>query len=245
MMPKSAAEESIRMMDQDSPRNRFRIVVFLSGRGSNFRAIAEALDASAPAAIVRVISDRKSAAGLEYAASRGIPCTVIPRSAGTQTPDEFHCRLEEAAAAENPDLIVLAGFMRILSPGFVMRFAGKVVNIHPSLLPSFRGLDAQGQALAAGVTIAGCTVHYVTQDLDGGPIIAQAAVAVLPGDTGETLSERILREEHVLYPAVVLAIARGEVALGKDGRVERTGPAPDANSAFRIFPSTRFSAAPK
>jgi phosphoribosylglycinamide formyltransferase-1 len=209
----------------------FRIVVLLSGRGSNFRAIQEALKGvRTNARIVCVLSDRPKAQGLEYAASEGLPVRVVSRRIKERTLPDFHRELEEVIASENPDLVVLAGFMRVLPPELVRRFEGRIVNIHPSLLPSFRGLDAQGQALRAGVALAGCSVHYVTEELDGGPIIGQAAVPVFADDTEETLSERILRQEHRIYPRVVLAIASGEISLSSEGKVVRPKNTLDGSS---------------
>lgn len=196
----------------------FRIVVFLSGRGSNLRALYEYIvGENLPIEIARVICDKQAAPGLKYAEERGIPSTYVPRKPKEESPEQFHQRLIQAAAAENPDLVVLAGFMRILSAEFIEAFRGKIVNIHPSLLPAFRGLHAQRQALDAGVRIAGCTVHFVTEELDGGPIVAQAGVPVLPADTEETLSDRILTQEHRIYPLAIRAIAEGKVSLGSDG----------------------------
>lgn len=216
----------------------FKIVVLISGRGSNLRALVERLEVDGGrAAVAGVISDKRSAAGLEYAGSRNIPWTVVPREAGTCSAAEFNTRLADAAANYRPDLIVLAGFMRIVTVEFLQRFPQKVINIHPSLLPSFRGLRAQRQALEAGAKLAGCSVHYVTEDIDGGPIIAQAAVPVLAGDDEAALTSRILRCEHMLLPEVVLAIAKGDVCLEQNsGRMRvKTGSRLQADSEDRLF----------
>lgn len=178
-----------------------RIGVLVSGRGSNLRAILDAADAGKlDAEVVAVVSDKSDAPALRYAGP-GVAC-VVGRG---DFPDAE--AFENAIASElekrGVELVVLAGFMRILGPGFVRRFAGRIVNIHPSLLPSFPGLHAQRQALLHGVKIAGCTVHRVDETLDGGPILAQAAVPVLEDDTEETLSARILKEEHKLLPETI------------------------------------------
>lgn len=226
-------------------RDVFRVVVILSGRGSNFEAIAKFLqrDGGPERAIeiVRVVSDRKSAGGVSLAEQRNIPVTVVARRPSEQSAEEFHAKLESVVAAEDPHLVVLAGFMRILAPSFVQRFAGRTINIHPSLLPAFPGLDPHGQAIRAGVSISGCTVHYVTEALDGGPIIAQSAVPVFPDDTPDTLAARVLAEEHRLYPAVVSGIARGEILMADDGSVTRRGARASEKQALSSPLSLRSS----
>jgi phosphoribosylglycinamide formyltransferase 1 len=180
------------------------LTVLASGRGSNFRAILDAIEAGTLTARVdRLISDQQDAAALSLAAERGVPAEYIawPRGGRQDFEAAVTQRVEEAGSA----LIVLAGFMRLLSADFVDRFAGRVLNIHPSLLPAFKGLDAPGQAVAYGVKVSGCTVHLVTADMDAGPILAQVAVPVLEGDTGERLAARILVQEHRLYPATIAA----------------------------------------
>jgi phosphoribosylglycinamide formyltransferase 1 len=180
------------------------LTVLASGRGSNFRAILDAIEAGTLTARVdRLISDQQDAAALSLAAERGVPAEYIawPRGGRQDFEAAVTQRVEEAGSA----LIVLAGFMRLLSADFVDRFAGRVLNIHPSLLPAFKGLDAPGQAVAYGVKVSGCTVHLVTADMDAGPILAQVAVPVLEGDTGERLAARILAQEHRLYPATIAA----------------------------------------
>ncbi|MDR1649399.1 MAG: phosphoribosylglycinamide formyltransferase [Synergistaceae bacterium] len=180
-----------------------RLGVLVSGRGSNLRAILDAIGAgNLDAEVAAVVSDKPDAPALRHVEGRvGVAC-VVERG---RCPDAR--AFEDAIASElekrGVELVVLAGFMRVLGPGFVRRFAGRIVNIHPSLLPSFPGLHAQRQALLHGVKIAGCTVHRVDETLDGGPILAQAAVSVLEDDTEETLSARILKEEHKLLPETI------------------------------------------
>ncbi len=180
------------------------VAVMVSGRGSNLRALVSAYDDGrldpATSRIALVLSNVADAPALAFAESRGLPTQVIPHGRDRHA---FEAAVDEALRTHAVDLVVLAGFMRLLSPGFVARWSGRIINVHPSLLPSFRGLHAQRQALEAGVTIAGCTVHHVDAGTDTGPILAQAAVPVLPNDTEETLSARILVEEHRLLPLVV------------------------------------------
>jgi phosphoribosylglycinamide formyltransferase-1 len=185
-----------------------RIAILLSGRGSNFAAIARNVAAGViDAEIAVVISNRPGAAGIALAEQLGLPALVVP-SQGKQR-EEYDRLLVAELQQRNVDLVCLAGFMRLLSPTFVRAFPNRILNIHPSLLPSFPGLEAQRQALEHGVKITGCTVHYVDENLDAGPILLQAAVPVLPDDTVETLSARILVEEHRLYTeAINLVCAR-------------------------------------
>ena len=185
-----------------------RIAILLSGRGSNFAAIARNVAAGViDAEIAVVISNRPGAAGIALAEQLGLPALVVP-SQGKQR-EEYDRLLVAELQQRNVDLVCLAGFMRLLSPTFVRAFPNRILNIHPSLLPSFLGLEAQRQALEHGVKITGCTVHYVDENLDAGPILLQAAVPVLPDDTVETLSARILVEEHRLYTeAINLVCAR-------------------------------------
>lgn len=186
-----------------------RLAVLLSGRGSNFEALADACDhGKVPARITVVVSDRDDAAGLGRARVRGIEAVAIPRSAyGSKADHEqaIAAAIERAGA----DLVCLAGFMRILSGAFVDRFPMRVLNIHPSLLPSFPGLDAQGQAIGYGVRVSGATVHFVDAGTDTGPIVEQEAVPVEPADTAESLSERILHVEHRLYARAVRRVLEG------------------------------------
>ena len=187
-----------------------RIAILISGRGSNMVALADAIQTGTipNAAIAIVISDQPDAKGLRVAAERGIKTLVIERLGRKR--EEHDREIVSVLRDEKVDLICLAGYMRVLSPFFVEAFKGRILNIHPSMLPSFPGLDAQRQALEHGVKMSGCTVHFVDNTLDGGPIIAQRTVPVLPGDTAETLSARILEQEHILYPeAVALVLKHG------------------------------------
>lgn len=187
-----------------------RIGVLLSGRGSNFVALADSIAARRipDAEIAIVVSNRENAAGLRLAAERSIPSRVIP-SKGIER--EAYDRLVVAALKEaRVDLVCLAGFMRLLSPHFIAAFRGRILNIHPSLLPAFPGLEAQRQALDYGVKFSGCTVHFVDENLDAGSIIIQAIVPVEPGDTEETLAARILKEEHRIYTEAVRLVLSGK-----------------------------------
>jgi phosphoribosylglycinamide formyltransferase 1 len=194
---------------------KFRIGVLGSGKGSNFVAIADACRAgTVPAEVVLVLSDVAEAGILERARERGIPARFAP-------PGKFRTKLDEdaertyieALRGAEVDLVALAGFMRVLKDGFLHAFAGRIINIHPSLLPSFPGLEAWKQALAHGVRVTGCTVHFVDAGVDAGPIIGQQTVPVLDDDTSETLHQRIQVAEHALYPRCVAAIARGAVTV--------------------------------
>jgi phosphoribosylglycinamide formyltransferase 1 len=190
-----------------------RIGVLLSGRGSNFEALADSAAAGRipDAEISIVISNREDAAGLQRAAERRIPARVIP-SKGVER--EAYDRLVVAALNEAlVDLVCLAGFMRLLSPFFVAAFRGRILNIHPSLLPSFPGLESQRQALDYGVKFSGCTVHFVDENLDAGPIVKQAIVPIEPGDTDETLAARILSEEHRIYTEAVRLVLSGKFRI--------------------------------
>jgi phosphoribosylglycinamide formyltransferase 1 len=192
-----------------------RLAILLSGRGSNFEAIADAVDAGTipNAEIVAVVSDVPDARGLARAKERGLPSFVVDRRA--HRPRREHEGAILAALDERkPDLICLAGYMRLLSPEFVARWRGRILNIHPALLPKFPGLDAQRRALEAGEAESGCTVHFVDEGTDTGPVILQRRVPILPGDTEEALSARILVEEHRAYPE---AIARVLANLEKPG----------------------------
>lgn len=176
------------------------------------------LKAGLPARICAVISNDPAAKGLATAAAHDIPTAVVDHKAYA-TREDFDAALAQAIDTHHADLVVLAGFMRILTTAFVSRHAGRMVNIHPSLLPSFPGLHTHRQALAAGVRIHGCTVHFVTPQLDHGPVIIQAAVPVLPGDTEETLAARVLAEEHRIYPQALRWLCEDRVSVGADGRV--------------------------
>lgn len=186
------------------------IVILISGRGSNMEAIVKA---AIPGCVVRaVISNRADAAGLAFAADRGIETAVVDHR-GFDTREAFDQALGDAVDAHAPDLVVLAGFMRVLTAGFVRRYEGRLMNIHPSLLPSFPGLHTHRRALEAGVRIHGATVHFVTAELDCGPVVVQAAVPVLDGDDEDTLAARVLRQEHKIYPAAVRWFVEDRLAL--------------------------------
>ena len=190
-----------------------RIGVLLSGRGSNFEALADAIAAGRVpnAEIAIVISNREDAPGIAKAQARGIPAQVIP-SKGLQR-EEYDRQVVAALREKEVDLVCLAGFMRLLSPYFVAEFRNRILNIHPSLLPSFPGLEAQRQALEYGVKFSGCTVHFVDEQLDAGPIVAQAVVAVRDTDTPETLAARILDEEHRIYAEAVRIVLEGNYRI--------------------------------
>lgn len=189
-----------------------RLGILISGRGSNFEAIANAIARRRlDAEIAIVIANRASAAGLDIARERGIPMRVI-ESRGMER-EAYDKLVVEELRTHDVDLVCLAGFMRLLSASFVQSFPNRVVNIHPSLLPAFPGLDAQRQALEYGAKITGCTVHIVDEFLDSGPILVQAAVPVLDGDTVESLSARILAQEHVIYPKAIGYLAENRVDL--------------------------------
>ena len=189
-----------------------RLGILISGRGSNLEAIADSIDAGKLAAeIAVVISNRQEARGLEIARQRGLPAVCIP-SRGLDREIYDRMVLDELTGRE-VELVCLAGFMRLLSATFIRRFPQRILNIHPSLLPAFAGLDAQQQALEHGVRITGCTVHFVDEDLDSGPIILQAAVPVRDDDTVEQLSARILKEEHRIYPEAIGIVLRGEYRI--------------------------------
>jgi phosphoribosylglycinamide formyltransferase 1 len=188
------------------------IVVLISGRGSNMQAL---LDAGLP--VSTVISNVADAAGLAIARARGVAtCTVAHRDFASR--EAFDAALAEEIDRHAPRLVALAGFMRVLTAAFVRRYDGRLVNVHPSLLPSFPGLDTHARALTAGVKVHGCTVHFVTEQLDRGPIIVQAAVPVRPDDTDATLAARVLRQEHVVYPRALRWFLDGRLVIG-DGVV--------------------------
>lgn len=175
------------------------IVVVISGRGSNLEALARA---GLPARISAVVSNRPDAAGLRFAAERGIPTAVVDHRRFPER-DAFDAALAEVLDRYEPDLVALAGFLRVLGGDVVRRYEGRMLNIHPSLLPAFQGLHTHRRALEQGVKVHGCTVHFVTPALDHGPIVIQAAVPVRPGDDEATLAARVLRQEHVIYPRAV------------------------------------------
>ena len=179
------------------------IVILISGRGSNMEALVRACAAEGwNARIAAVVSNRPDAAGLAFARTHGIATAVVDHTAYTGR-EAFDAALAAAIDAFAPDLLLLAGFMRVLTPGFVARYAGRMLNVHPSLLPAFPGLHTHRRAIASGAKVAGATVHFVTPEVDHGPIVAQAVVPVLEGDTEDALAARVLAREHVLYPLAV------------------------------------------
>jgi phosphoribosylglycinamide formyltransferase 1 len=190
-----------------------RIVILISGRGSNMRSIALACDSERwSAKVVAVISNRPDAPGLGFAAQNDIATAVVDHKAFT-TREAFDAALAQAIDAHTPDLVVLAGFMRILGHDCVRKYEGRMLNIHPSLLPLFPGLHTHRRAIEAGCKLAGATVHFVTAELDHGPIVLQAAVPVLPGDDEDTLAERVLAKEHVIYPRAVRWFVEGQLHI--------------------------------
>ena len=203
-----------------------RITVLISGRGSNLAALIDAANAGAiDGAVTHVISNRPEAGGLTHAERNGIASTVVDHCAFA-TRDGFDAALAEAIDASEPELIVLAGFMRILGAPFVQRYAGRMLNIHPSLLPAYPGTGTHGRALDDRATRHGCTVHFVTPDVDGGPIVAQSEVPVLSGDDAATLAARVLEAEHRLLPQVVGWFCAGRLSVEGD-RVRIIAPRPD------------------
>ncbi|MEM8813530.1 MAG: phosphoribosylglycinamide formyltransferase [Pseudomonadota bacterium] len=210
---------------------RMGVAVLISGRGSNMEALIRATTADDfPARIVGVLSNDASAAGLQTASKAGLPIAAIDHR---QFPSRqaFEKAVDAQIVEWGADLVACAGFMRILSDYFVSRWHGRLVNIHPSLLPLFKGLHTHERALEAGVRIHGCTTHFVTGGVDEGPILLQAAVPVLPGDTAETLATRVLREEHRIYPETIRQVALGNLSLEK-GRVTVNGTLYDRNSVL-------------
>jgi len=209
-----------------------RVVVLISGRGSNLQALLEAV---LPVEFACVISNKADAKGLEIAAAHGVPtCVLNPRD----FPDRaaFDAALAAEIDRREADLVILAGFMRVLSDAFVLHYERRMINIHPALLPSFPGLDTHERALAGGVKVHGCTVHFVTPEVDSGPILVQAAVPVLAEDTPASLAARVLRQEHRIYPQAVRWIAEGRVDWRQDGTVCVRGLT-DAAQAALVSPS--------
>jgi phosphoribosylglycinamide formyltransferase-1 len=198
------------------------IVILISGRGSNMEAIVRACQGEAwPARIAAVISNKPDAGGLIFAQAHGIPTAVVP-SKEFATREAFDAVLQETIDGFAPDLVVLAGFMRILTPAFVEHYAGRMLNIHPSLLPLFPGLHTHRQALAAGVLEHGATVHFVTAELDHGPAVLQARINVQPGDTEASLAARLLDQEHMIYPQAVRLFVEDKLSI-EDGTVRISG----------------------
>jgi phosphoribosylglycinamide formyltransferase-1 len=203
----------------DPQKLRPRFVILISGQGSNMQALVQACQSGDCAAdVAAVIASRAETAGLAWAAAQGIHTVGLAHTAYPNR-DTFDAALAETIDQFSPDYVLLAGFMRVLTPGFVERFAGRLINIHPSHLPSFQGLHTHAQALATGVQSHGCTVHFVTPVLDHGPIIAQGVVPVHHLDTPETLATRVLGMEHIIYPQVACWLAQGRVHLTSDQRV--------------------------
>ncbi|MEY8876252.1 MAG: phosphoribosylglycinamide formyltransferase [Leptothrix sp. (in: b-proteobacteria)] len=201
-----------------------RIAILISGQGSNLRAIVQASRAEAwPAQMVAVLSDRADAPGLAWASEQGLPTVLVDRRLHPHRMD-FDLALSAALDALAPDLVVLAGFMRILAPELVERYAGRMLNVHPSLLPAFPGLRTHQRAIDAGCRIAGATVHFVTAELDHGPIVIQAAVPVQPDDDAQALAARVLIQEHQIFPRAVAWFVRDELQLAA-GRVRHVGAA--------------------
>jgi len=208
-----------------------RVAILISGRGSNMMALVEAARApDYPAEIVSIIANRPDAAGLAWAKAQGLPTVAIDHKSYA-TREAFDDAVHAALIEARTHLIALAGFMRIQSAAFVQKWQGRQLNIHPSLLPLFKGLQPHRQAVEAGVKISGCTVHFVTEEMDSGPIVAQAAVPVLGGDTPETLAGRILVAEHKLYPHALALVASGRATL-EGGRVRVNGAAGQHDELF-------------
>jgi phosphoribosylglycinamide formyltransferase-1 len=203
------------------------VVILISGRGSNMQAIVEA---NLPVRVAAVISNRPDAAGLEWAANQGIATQTVDHRSYTSR-QEFDARLADAIEAHSPDLVVLAGFMRILGDAFVARFAGRMMNIHPSLLPAFPGLHTHRRAIEEGVKLHGTTVHFVTPALDHGPIVIQAAVPVLPDDDEDALAARVLACEHRIYPQAVRWFAEDRLVIREGVVCVNTGNAGSSDNA--------------
>jgi phosphoribosylglycinamide formyltransferase 1 len=206
-----------------------RVAVLISGRGSNMAALIDAAkDKSYPAEIVVVVSNRPDAGGLDTAKAAGLATAVVDHTAYGKDRAAFDAALQALLDEHRAELVCLAGFMRLLTPGFVARWQERMLNIHPALLPSFKGLDTHARALAAGVKLHGATVHFVVPEMDSGPIIAQGAVAVRDDDDEKTLSQRVLAVEHRIYPLALKLVAEGRVSV-VDGRCRIAGAAtPDA-----------------
>jgi phosphoribosylglycinamide formyltransferase-1 len=204
-----------------------RYVILISGRGSNMISL---LDANLPGECAAVISSKPDVAGLDSAAQRGVTTAVVDHR-DFATREDFDAALAAEIDQHAPDLVLLAGFMRILTDDFVRRFEGRMLNIHPSLLPAFPGVKTHERAIAAGAKLAGCSVHFVTPMLDSGPIVAQAAVPVQFDDTPDALAKRVLVEEHRLYPLAARWFLEGRLSL-VEGRVKATGELPAAGALY-------------
>lgn len=207
---------------------RLRLGVLVSGRGSNLQALLDACaDPAFPAEVAVVVSNRADAYGLERARGAGVPAVVVPHRDFADR-ETHEAAIDEALAGAGVGLVCLAGYMRLLTPWFVGRWRDRLINIHPSLLPSFKGLHTHERALAAGVRFHGCTVHFVRPEMDEGPIIVQAAVPVLPGDDADALAGRVLEAEHRAYPLAVRLLAEGRArVVGERVEVAAGAPAPE------------------
>jgi phosphoribosylglycinamide formyltransferase 1 len=204
---------------------RKRVAILLSGRGSNMAALVKAVkaDPAFPAEIVLVLSNKPEAPGLAFAAEAGIPTAIIPSKAYGKDRAGFDAAMQAELAKAKAELVCLAGFMRLLTPDFCENWAGRMINIHPALLPSFKGLDTHARALAEGVKLHGCTTHFVTPGMDEGPIILQSAVPVRDDDTEASLAARVLAEEHRIYPETLRLLAADRLII--EGRRVRISPA--------------------
>jgi len=204
-----------------------RVAVLISGRGSNMAALIQAAQAlDYPAEIALVLANRPDAGGLEMATAAGIPARAIDHRPFRKDREAHEREIDTALRAAGAEIVCLAGYMRLLTPFLVNAWAGRMLNIHPSLLPAFPGLDTHARALAAGVKLHGCTVHLVTEVMDEGPILAQAAVPVLPDDTEDALAARVLAQEHRIYPAALAAHARGRAGAPPDAATALANPLP-------------------
>ncbi len=202
-----------------------RVAALISGRGSNMLALADAAARpGCPFAISLVLSNRSDAPGLAAAAARGLPTSCVESLAWGRDREGFEAAVQAELDRAGIEHVALAGFLRVLTPGFVARWEGRMINVHPSLLPSFPGLDTHARALASGVKLHGCTVHLVTAGVDDGPILAQAAVPVLPGDTEAALAARVLVQEHALYPAALASLVAGSLPQPADAGAALANP---------------------
>jgi formyltetrahydrofolate-dependent phosphoribosylglycinamide formyltransferase len=222
--------------------SRERTVVMISGRGSNMAALIEAAsDANFPAEIVGVISDRPDAPGLIVASQKKIATRVVPRDDFASN-NAHDAAIDAALSGFRAEIVALAGYMRLLTPEFVATWQGRLINIHPALLPSFKGLDTHRRALEAGVRIHGCTAHFVTREVDSGPIIAQAALPVLTGDSEAALAARVLKLEHQIYPLALRLVAEGRARMADGRAVFDFGEGAERATASLSAPDLRPSA---
>ncbi|MBP1874500.1 Phosphoribosylglycinamide formyltransferase [Ensifer adhaerens] len=223
-------------MIKDVTAGRKKVVVFISGGGSNMLALAKAAaEPGFPAEIVAVIADKADAGGLAKAEALGIPTYAFLRK-DFDSKDAHEAAILAELDRLSPDIICLAGYMRLLSATFIQRHEGRIINIHPSLLPLFPGLHTHQRAIDAGMKVAGCTVHFVTEGMDEGPIVAQAVVPVVDGDTADTLAARVLTVEHRTYPMALRLLAEGKVRMD-DGRVVTENVDPSPASSILISPA--------